>query len=446
MTAEQIIERLRKKGFEAYIVGGAVRDMLMGLKPKDKDVVTSASPEEISEIFKDSNYKAEGKSFLVSFVDGIEVSTYRTDTYKGLNARNVVIKKAKTLEEDVLRRDLTINAMAYDPFEERIIDYVNGKEDLKNRVIRFVGDPKFRIYEDPNRIIRACRFLAKIDGSFDEDTFRNLLFYSTYVSEHVDKERIMLEIKKAMKIKRASIFFKALMDIEALSYIFPSLADCWNHEHGPYHIEDVFYHNMMSGDSVSTKYPLIKLASYLHDVGKPIACNINPRTNDVWFKDHEYVGADQVAKELKILKFSNNEISYISNLIRLHMRISHERLSPKSIRRTLVMLSDAGIHYKDLLRLAVSDRRGNFKTSRYYGLRDVYELLRAFKTELDRKNPVSCFAQLALNGKDIMDITGLKPGKEIGRMLKFLLEKVIEDPEQNTKEKLQKLVLEELKK
>ena len=110
------------------------------------------------------------------------------------------------------------------------------------------------------------------------------------------------------------------------------------------------------------------------------------------------------------------------------------------------MLSDAGIHYKDLLRLAVSDRRGNFKTNRYYGLRDVYELLRSFKTEVERKNPVSCFAQLALNGKDIMDITGLKPGKEIGRMLKFLLEKVIEDPEQNTKEKLQKLVLEELKK
>jgi len=446
MTAEQIIERLRKKGFEAYIVGGAVRDMLMGLKPKDKDIATSAEPDEIKEIFSDCSYTAAGKAFLVSFVDGIEVATYRKDMYHGLDAQRVDIRKAQSLEEDVLRRDLTINAIAYDPFDGRIIDYVGGQEDLKNRVVKFVGDPKLRIYEDPNRIIRACRFLAQIDGSFDEDTFRNLLFYSTYVSEHVDKERIMLEIKKAMKIKRASIFFKALMDIEALSYIFPSLADCWNHEHGPYHIEDVFYHNMMSGDSVSTKYPLIKLASYLHDVGKPIACNINPRTNDVWFKDHEYVGADQVAKELKILKFSNNEISYISNLIRLHMRISHERLSPKSIRRTLVMLSDAGIHYKDLLRLAVSDRRGNFKTNRYYGLRDVYELLRSFKTEVERKNPVSCFAQLALNGKDIMDITGLKPGKEIGRMLKFLLEKVIEDPEQNTKEKLQKLVLEELKK
>jgi len=444
MTAEQIIERLRKKGFEAYIVGGAVRDMLMGLKPKDKDIATSASPEEIKEIFKDATYKAEGKSFLVSFIDGIEVATYRTDTYKGFDAHDVIIKPAKTLEEDVLRRDLTINAMAYDPFEERIIDYVNGKEDLKNRIIRFVGEAKFRIYEDPNRIIRACRFLAQIDGTFEDETFRALLFYSMYVPEHVDKERIKLEIMKAMKIKKASVFFKALWDIGVLEFIFPSLAECWNHEHGPYHVEDVFYHNMMSGDSVSTKYPLIKLASYLHDVGKPIACEINPRTNDVWFKDHESVGADQVEKELKILRFSNKDISFISNLIRLHMRISYERLSPKSVRRTLVMLNDAGIPYKSLLRLSVSDRRGNFKTNRYYGLRDVYNLYKAFKTEVERKNPVSSFSHLALNGNDIMNLTGLKPGREVGKMLTFILDKVVENPELNNKESLEKLVLEEL--
>ncbi len=444
MTAEQIIERLRKRGFEAYIVGGAVRDMLMGLKPKDKDIATSAEPDEIKQIFSDCKYSSGGKTFLVSFINGIEVATYRKDTYHGLNAKKVDIKKVRTLEEDVMRRDLTINAMAYDPFEERIIDYVGGQEDLKNRTIKFVGDPRIRIHEDPNRIIRAARFMAQIDGNFDEDTFRNLLFYSTYVSEYVDRERIMLEIKKAMKIKKASIFFKALHDINALEYIFPSLDACWNHKHGPYHIEDVFYHNMMSGDSVSTKYPLIKLASYLHDVGKPIACDINPRTNDVWFKDHEFVGADQVAKELKILKFSNSEISLISNLIRLHMRISYERLSPKSIRRTLVMLNDAGIHYKDLLRLAVSDRRGNFKTNRYYGLRDVYQLLRSFKTEVERKNPASCFSQLALNGNDIMNLTGLKPGKDIGKMLTFLLDKVVENPDLNTKEELSKLLKEKV--
>ena len=444
MTAEQIIERLRKKGFEAYIVGGAVRDMLMGLKPKDKDIATSAEPDEIKEIFSDCSYTAAGKAFLVSFVDGIEVATYRKDMYHGLDAQRVDIRKALSLEEDVLRRDLTINAIAYDPFDGRIIDYVGGQEDLKNRVVKFVGDPKLRIYEDPNRIIRACRFLAQIDGSFDEDTFRNLLFYSMYVHDHVARERIMLEIKKAMKIKKASIFFKALYDIGALEYIFPSLADCWNHEHGPYHIEDVFYHNMMSGDSVSTKYPLIKLASYLHDVGKPIACDINPRTNDVWFKDHECVGADQVAKELESLRFKGDEISLISNLIRLHMRISHERLSPKSIRRTLVMLNDAGIPYKSLLRLSISDRRGNFKSNRHYGLRDVYDLYRSFKTEVERKNPVSSFANLALNGNDVMNLTGLKPGKEIGKMLNYLLDCVVENPELNTRDSLEKLVLEKV--
>jgi hypothetical protein len=180
----------------------------------------------------------------------------------------------------------------------------------------------------------------------------------------------------------------------------------------------------------------------LHDIGKPISCRINPRTDDVWFREHECTGADKAAEELKTLRFTSDEISFISNLIRLHMRISYERLSPKSVRRTLVMLNDAGIPYKNLLRLAVSDSRGNFKTNQHYGLRNIRELLTAFKTELDRKNPASCFAQLALNGKDVMDITGLKPGKEVGKALKFLLENVIEDPELNTKESLEKLLLE----
>lgn len=445
MTAEQIIERLRRKGFEAYIVGGAVRDMLMGLKPKDKDVVTSADPDEIKEIFPDCKVKSEGKSFLVTFVNGIEVATYRKDTYQGYDAHNVVIKKAKTLEEDVFRRDLTINAIAYDPFEDKILDYVNGQHDIKYKIIRFVGDPKFRIWEDPNRIIRACRFYAQIEGDFDLESLRDLELLAHYIPDYVDKERIRLEILKAMKIKKASLFFIALHNIDALKYIFPSLENCWEHKHGPYHIEDIFFHNMMAGDSVSSRFPLVKLASYLHDIGKPISCRINPHTNDIWFKEHEYTGADAALQELENLRFSKEERNFISTLIRLHMRISYERLSPKAVRRTLVILKEAGIPYRNLLRLAVSDSRGNYKTNQHYGRQNIYELLKAFKTELERKNPASCFSQLALNGNDIMRISGLKPGREIGVVLKFLLEKVIEDPELNNKESLEKLVLDKFK-
>ena len=441
MNAYEIAKRLRDKGFESFFVGGFVRDKLMGIKSKDIDVVTNADPNEIREIFKDCSFKAKGKKFLVSYVDNIEVATYRKDTYHGLDSSSVDIEKVKTLEEDVSRRDLTINAIAMDPFTGDIYDYVNGIEDLKNKIIRFVGEPRFRIWEDPNRIIRACRFYAMLDGTIEENTFTSLKENASYVSEFVDVDRIRLEILKAMKIKKASLFFRCLYDIDVLEYIFPSLHNCWAHEHGKYHIEDVFYHNMMAGDSVSTKYPFVKLASYLHDVGKPIACDINPLTNEIWFKGHDDCGADAVRKELDYLGFSGHNVNLISNLIRLHMRISNVRLTPKAIRRTLKMLEDAGINYKDLLRLSISDRRGNFKTSQYYGIRDAYELLRDFKKEIEAKPPDTKFSHLALNGYEIMELTGFKPGKDVGKVKEFLLDKVLDDPGLNTKEKLTEFVL-----
>jgi len=443
-NAEEIIAKLQDKGYEAYLVGGYVRDMLLGVENYDKDIATNADPNTLMELFKDQIIKSVGKSFLVTFINLIEVATFRTDIYHGLGDKDVTITIAKTAEEDAKRRDFTINSIFYDPFSKKIIDYVNGQEDLKNKVIRFNGDPKLRIWEDPNRIIRACRFLAKIDGTFDDNTFNHLLSHSDYVESMVKPERIRLEIIKAMSIKKASIFFRSLYDIGALKYIFPSMDKSYCHDGGKYHIEDVFDHLMMAGDHCTTKDPIIKLAAYLHDIGKPISARINPMSGDLWFEGHEETGCEEAKIELANLRFSTEEINIISSMILLHMRISYSRMTPKSIRRTLKKLEDFGIPYQSLLRVSICDKMGGLKSQKHYTLRDVYDLAKSFKKVVNEK-PVSKFSDLKVNGIDVMQITGMKPGKEVGEVLKYLMDLTIDTPELNEKEKLIELIKEKFK-
>ena len=203
MKSIYIIDKLLNNGYESYIVGGAVRDHLLGNKAYDIDIVTSAHPETIEEIFKGHKMKDVGKSFGVILVDDIEVATFRHDRYIGLNDKNVQIRYVKTLEEDLARRDFTINAMAYDTAKGKVIDPFDGQSDLKNKIVRFVGDPLERIYEDPNRIVRACRFYSKLNGTFAKSTKEALIECGSYIEKFVSPERIRLEVLKAMKIRRA---------------------------------------------------------------------------------------------------------------------------------------------------------------------------------------------------------------------------------------------------
>jgi tRNA nucleotidyltransferase (CCA-adding enzyme) len=440
MKPIDIIHKLQNKGFEAYFIGGAVRDMLMNVKPKDFDIVTSATPEEIIDIFKNQCIKEVGKSFGVIIVDGTEVATYRSDTYYGGSDKNVKIEYGKTLEEDIVRRDFTINGIAYNPKTDEFLDYVNGKEDIKNKIVRFIGDPRKRIFEDPNRIIRACRFKARINGKIERISFEYLCTYSKYIKSHVSPERIRLEILKSMEIKKASKFFIALKEIYGLKYIFPSLDNCHTTPGGPYHIENVFEHCMDSGDHCSTRFPLVKLAAYLHDVGKFISCRTNIRTNDIWFQGHEITGYAIVKDELKKLRFSMDEINTISNLILLHMRISESRIQPKSVRRTLAKLKEFDLPYQSLLRLSICDKMGNRRTRDFFTFKDVKKLVNHFREQANRKDSVSQFSDLKVNGHDVMEITGLKPGKEIGNIIKYLFDLIVDNPELNNKESLTKLI------
>jgi len=440
-TPTYIIEKLCDAGYDTYIVGGAIRDLLNDKNPSDVDIATSANFEQIEKLFKEHKIATGGTYFRVAFVDGIEVGTFRKDTYKGLSDKDVKVVEAKTIVEDLARRDLTINSMAFCQFTGDVIDPYKGRDDLKKRKIRFVGDAKDRIYEDPNRIIRACRFLAVIDGIFDPSTKESLKEMSHLVKDYVSPERIHIEIMKAMKARYASIFFNALHEIGALQYIFPSLDCCYYFDvHGLHHRESIITHSLLAGDSISTKYPLIKLAAYLHDVGKPLACRFNTKTKDIKFAGHDVEGKYLVIEELKKLTFTNKEIDYISTLVRLHM---NSLKTEKAIRRVAKKLNEHDIDLRDLFRLGLADAKANIMKgqSPYSSVKANLALVeKALNVESENK-----FDQLVINGVDIMKITGLKPGPEIGKIKDFLLDAILDDPNLNNESDLEEIIGEVVK-
>lgn len=419
INLESIINTVYSHRFKVYIVGGAVRDHLSGLNPKDIDLATDATPKELLNIFGNRNIKLVGESFGVIIVDGFEIATFRNDKYFGNSDKNCEITFSNSIEEDLKRRDFTINAIAYCPNTGNIIDLHNGQNDIKNKIIRFVNDPNDRIKEDPNRIIRAARFASKIDGEIEFSSFNAMKNNNHLVNNYVSPERIRLEIIKAMSSKHASTFFNILLLIDSLKYIFPSLCLCYeSSDHGVFHQEDIYTHNMLVGDSISYKNPLLKLSGYLHDIGKPYVYE------DGHFYDHEKYGMDLCQAELKYLKFSNDEIEYISNLVRCHM-YSLKDISNKAVRKLAKKLKERNVSFHDFLRLKIADRTGNIIKEKHSieELKEYHKKL--FNVEI--KDSPFCVKDLDINGVDIMREFNLSPGREVGNLLTYLLEYVIEN-------------------
>lgn len=416
MDHVEIVKRLCDNGCDTYVVGGGIRDLLLGKDPDDFDIVTKATPEQIISLFQDCKIKQVGKSFGVILVDGIEVATFRHDIYEG---EKCTVRFAETIHDDLERRDLTVNAMAYCELTGELIDDHGGVKDLEERIIRFVGNPNDRILEDPNRIIRACRFVAKIDGRFDAKTFLALKDRSQHLFKYgIAPERIRLEILKAMKIKKASKFFESLREIGALEFIFPTMVKCWNHPHGKHHIEDVWEHLMLAGDAISTKYPIVKLAGYLHDVGKPDAYDYEK------FIGHEKCGSESVKTELQNLRFTSFEVSTISGLIRHHMN-PIKNCSKKTLRKLMAKFAEAGLIYKDFIRLRMADRQANIARDNFT-LREWIDMYKSLLTCHEEDIPFNTH-RLALSGGEIIKRFGIKPGKQVGDIQKHLLNFVIEN-------------------
>jgi tRNA nucleotidyltransferase/poly(A) polymerase len=432
-----IINALSKYSEEVYVVGGAVRDFIVGIKPNDYDIATNLHPEEIKHILSKelpaSKIDEVGKSFGIIICDGIEIATFRGDHYaKNGNNKDVNITFCETITEDLARRDLTISALAYNVSKNdgKIVDPFNGRNHINQNLISFVGDPFERIKEDPNRMIRVARFAAKMNAVLSFETERAIR-ESIHLFQYIAKERISKEILKAMKIKKASWFFTVLLDCGLLKDIFPTLDRCVFHDGGPHHKEDLFQHMMIAGDFISTRCPVLKLSGYLHDIGKYHVYDKVERT----FIGHEYVGEKIVRKELKDLKFSNEIIDKIAAYVKLHMR-NNTHGGEKSVRKMIRAFQEHGINYRAHTRLKLADRAGNlnkpnFKFGEIKNILLTYEEL--FTTKEDS---VFSIKDLKVNGNDLIERFNLRPGRIVGDALRFTLEAVYDKYLINDKEEI----------
>ena len=419
--ARFIIDRLDQRGFKACIVGGAVRDMILKRVPADVDGLTTASLKEIKALFSDQTVRQVGNTFPICLVSGIEVSSNRT--------RALV---ADFPESDLAGRDFTVNAMAYDPVADKIIDPFNGRRDLEDSVIRFNGDPEKRIHEDPVRMVRACRFAALLEGVISPSSLEAVLALRHLADQTIAKERIGHEIMRAMALEKPSLFFRALKKTRLLEKIFPSLDRCYDLDGGPHHKESVFDHCMLVGDALPPALTVLRLAGFLHDVGKFDAAAM--KEGRLSFAGHETHTRAMVC-DLTRLRFSVKDIAYIKALAASHMRPLTDQTTPKAARRLLAMLDAHGLDYRDFMRMRIADKKGNL-AKRPYTLSEIRARLKKLFNEMNRPLALS---HLAITGDDIVRIRGIRPGPEIGRIKQYLLEKVLDDPGLNTPDELKAL-------
>lgn len=423
--ALNIIKELKSNGYEAYFVGGCVRDLLLGEPVKDYDITTNATPEEVSSVF--GKTVTCGNTFLVSIVDGIEVATYRKDmSDKAIHA--------STLEEDIVRRDFTINAFVMDD-KNNILDIVNGEQDLRNKTLRFIGDAKTRIIEDPARIIRGLRFMAKYNLTPETDT-HFAIHKNRDLVKTLPMERIRDEIIKAFKSSGAYKFVQLLDEYELLEYVLPAVYRLKGVQGGKHHHETVYTHciNALKAIDDDKHSYVLKLACLYHDVGKhEWTYNSFGEPIFIGHQDRSYLLAKN---DLVRLKFTNEVIHYVSKLCLYHMFHIMDKdgitVTPKRFKKLLVLLSDSNIQLKDWLLLRYCDKRANMLTD--FTFNDLKNTYKQMVKILNTKPPFSV-KDLAINGIDIMNM-GIPQGKLIGNILNLLLEKVIAGEVENNREKL----------
>ncbi len=440
---KSIIGKLEKGGFEAYVVGGPVRDFLLGKVPKDWDITTNAKPEEIQKIFPESFYN--NKFGTVTVVNketederlrNIEITTYRIDVGYSDKRHPDEVKFAPNLKDDLARRDFTINAMAIRIMNNElritnyeIIDLFGGQEDLKNKIIRAVGDPNERFGEDALRMLRAVRFACQLDFEIEKNTFKAIQ-KNKDLMKFVSGERIRDEFEKIILSDRASEGIELLRESGLLKYIIPELEKGIGVSQNRHHIYTIYEHSVLSLKYCPSKKLEVRLAALFHDIAKPqTKAGIG---QDSTFYNHDYLGAKFAKKILARLKFPNKTIEKVSLLVKNHMFFYNvDEVSEAGVRRLIKRTGKENL--KDLMDLRIADRLGSgVPKAKPYKLRHLEYLI-----EKVSKDPISA-KMLKINGQDIMKILNVSPGPKIGAILKVLLSEVIEDPEKNTKEYLEK--------
>ncbi|WP_352418431.1 CCA tRNA nucleotidyltransferase [Proteiniborus sp.] len=430
---EIIFKKLNCNGYSRFIVGGCVRDIILGKEPFDWDICTDARPEDIQRIFKEFYTIPTGiKHGTITVVindKNFEVTTFRTDKDYIDHRRPREVEFTSNIYEDLKRRDFTINALAYNEFDG-LVDCFNGLKDLKEKILRTVGNADERFNEDALRIIRGVRFSAQLDFEIDEDTALAMTSNRALL-EDISKERIREEFIKILLTDKPSEGIKKLINLRLMEYIMPELLDCVGFEQkNPNHNKDVFNHIMEVLDNTE-KDVYLRLAALLHDIGKP-QCFTVDENGKGHFYGHHKKSAEIAENILTRLKFDNKTIGIVKLLVNEHMS-RYEFLREKSIKK---FINKIGIDNLDrLFRLQVADIKGSKPPH-------DFSKLEHFRDEctriINQKEPMSV-KDLDINGYDIMNL-GINQGKEIGDMLNYLLDIVLENPELNRKELLSEFI------
>lgn len=444
-TISTIIYNLQKSKYNVWLVGGAIRDLLLEKQSKDLDFCTDAEPQFVQSLIKtigfisipDQKALLHGITRVVDKDTGelIDIATLRKDV--SCNGRHAEVVFTTNLEEDLARRDLTINAMAatISPNGElgQIIDPFNGQSDLDLKIVRFVGDPLKRIQEDALRMVRACRFTAL--GENWDCIGKLSIQESASLIKLVSKERIRDEIMKAVSYEKPSNFFRMLETTGLLKEIFPEMQDGVGCIQNIYHDSDpVFDHILRCLDaSVElTDKPLLRLATLLHDIGKPASKNIK-EDGSITFYKHEVIGASIAYNWMKKMKFANTDAEYVSKLVRHHQFRFEEDTKAKTIRKWLQKVGKD--IWQDLITLRCADRKGN-KHKMLLGKGIITSKMRELMDKVHHmiESEVPLFKEdLAVDGNDLKSL-GIKPGPEYKEIFQNLLGIVVNDPAKNNKE------------
>lgn len=420
---------IRKNGFEVYVVGGAVRTLLLKKKVKNWDFTTNATPERIQKLFPDSFYhNTYGTVTIKNGDDLFEITPYRKESNYVDGRHPEKIEWARTLQEDLARRDFTINALAFDGGE--IIDLFEGRKHLDEKLIVAVGNPDNRFKEDALRLMRGIRFASQLGFLIDDKT-RNAMTHSSELIKKISWERIRDELLKIISSEHPSEGILFLKSTGILKHILPELDNCFAiPQKSPkrHHIYDVGTHLIMTLKSCPSTDPITRLAALLHDIGKVGTFHKDEETQLITFYNHEVVGTIQAKQIADRLRLSNEQKTKFVRLIEFHQFTVQEDQTDKAVRR---FIRDVGKEYiQDMLDLRTADRIGSGSTPTSWR----FDLFKKRIIEV-QKEPFTV-KDLKVTGLDVMKILNIKPSKQVGDILDALFEKVINGELKNEREEL----------
>lgn len=432
-----LCDLLRKAGFEAYLVGGCVRDMIIGREPKDWDITTNAKPEEIQRLFEETFYENDyGTVGVVTKSENprlkvIEITPYRIEGKYSDARRPDHVTFSTKLSDDLKRRDFTVNAIAYDPSTETLVDEHGGRADLAAKRIATVGDPHERFEEDALRMLRAVRIAAELDFTIEAEAMQGIVAQASQL-EKISRERVRDELVRILLSPRPMQALYIAQKLGILRYTIPALEEGIGCAQNQAHSYDVFEHLMRALQHAADKeWPLdVRLAALLHDVGKPATRVWSDEKKDWTFHGHDVVSARMARKILTELKFPKETIEKVTALVRWHMFFSDpDVVTLSAVRRVITRVGTE--HINDLLNLRVCDRIGTGRPKEHpFRLRKYMSMV-----EEALRDPISV-GMLKVSGAKIIEM-GEKPGPRIGWILHALLEEVLDDPKKNTGEYLE---------